>query len=369
MADLNFPKDRTELVPPGTGPLQTGDEYIAAGTTWIYNADAGAWGSGSGSVSPSDLYLSKVSDDTAAGSITFTGETTHNDGLSSTTGEFSGLTTHEDGISVTGGNIEVANLIRNTPPTKAQSSLTAVTAACNFAGQDVATGVTYAALKPNSVGNRENVVGFQVDSGLGADYTEGSRTARGFQGSLSAAGNGLTYNIHCSGSAPNFFAGDVLFHSTSHREPGTNNTNLGATMTSWNSGSTLFISRDNNLAFSVNRNGSGLIGQYRLAGNPRGEVVVSSGGCNWNSVTSFAARTEVPEFTDAASIISQLKAGRDGFAAEDIQASMPGDWVHQSEGQVMFDNTRLIPILTKALQEALGKIETLEQRLSDAGIA
>ena len=71
MADLNFPKDRTELVPPGTGPLQTGDEYVAAGTTWIYNADAGAWGSGSGSVSPSDLYLSKVSDDTAAGKITF----------------------------------------------------------------------------------------------------------------------------------------------------------------------------------------------------------------------------------------------------------------------------------------------------------
>ena len=71
MADLNFPKDRTELVPPGTGPLQTGDEYIAAGTTWIYNADAGAWGSGSGSVSPSDLYLSKVSNDTAAGTIAF----------------------------------------------------------------------------------------------------------------------------------------------------------------------------------------------------------------------------------------------------------------------------------------------------------
>ena len=33
------------------------------------------------------------------------------------------------------------------------------------------------------------------------------------------------------------------------------------------------------------------------------------------------------------------------------------------------DQSKLIPILTKALQEALEKIETLETRLSDAGIA
>ena len=33
------------------------------------------------------------------------------------------------------------------------------------------------------------------------------------------------------------------------------------------------------------------------------------------------------------------------------------------------DQSKLIPLLTKALQEALDKIETLETRLSDAGIA
>ena len=33
------------------------------------------------------------------------------------------------------------------------------------------------------------------------------------------------------------------------------------------------------------------------------------------------------------------------------------------------DQTKLIPLLTKALQESLDKIEVLEQRLSDAGIA
>ena len=70
MAQLNFPQDRTELTPPGTGPLETGDTYTANGTTWVYNADAGAWGSGGGETA-SDIFLSRINDDTAEGEITF----------------------------------------------------------------------------------------------------------------------------------------------------------------------------------------------------------------------------------------------------------------------------------------------------------
>ena len=33
------------------------------------------------------------------------------------------------------------------------------------------------------------------------------------------------------------------------------------------------------------------------------------------------------------------------------------------------DQSKLVPLLTAALQEALAKIEVLEQRLTDAGIA
>ena len=40
-----------------------------------------------------------------------------------------------------------------------------------------------------------------------------------------------------------------------------------------------------------------------------------------------------------------------------------------AEDEILVDQTKLIPLLTKALQEALDKIETLETRLSDAGIA
>ena len=51
--------------------MQTGDEYRANGTVWIYDSVAGAWGSGGTGDSLSDLYLSKVIADTAADVISF----------------------------------------------------------------------------------------------------------------------------------------------------------------------------------------------------------------------------------------------------------------------------------------------------------
>ena len=72
MADqLNFPKDRTELNPPGTGDLQTGDTYTDAGTTWVYNKDAGVWGSGQGSVTNETYLRLDASNDPVTGTCEF----------------------------------------------------------------------------------------------------------------------------------------------------------------------------------------------------------------------------------------------------------------------------------------------------------
>lgn len=40
---LDFPADRTELTPPGVGPLQTGDSFTSGGRTWVYNSSIPAW--------------------------------------------------------------------------------------------------------------------------------------------------------------------------------------------------------------------------------------------------------------------------------------------------------------------------------------
>ena len=60
---LNFPNPNT---------IQT---YTNAGITWTWNPTLGVW-STEGNTSDNE-FLSKVNDDTAAGAITFEGQTTH----------------------------------------------------------------------------------------------------------------------------------------------------------------------------------------------------------------------------------------------------------------------------------------------------
>ena len=79
-----------------------------------------------------------------------------------------------------------------------------------------------------------------------------------------------------------------------------------------------------------------------------------------------------------------LGAGSMAYVSQQAQASAQqpqaqtyrmlelfGDVLDTVERQYVtdVDQSKLIPLLTKALQEALDKIETLETRLSDAGIA
>ena len=273
------------------------------------------------------------------------------------------------------GDIQCGGIHRNLLPEKEESTITAVSGVVDCNNQDVLYSISYAAGGPQNVTDeRISAIGFQVNSTFGSDYEDGAREAYGFRSNMPVASNGKTFNIFSDGTAPNYFAGDItsigsIYVNTSNDFPGIGNTDTGAVINSTSSGSQVIISQEANIALYCNRNASGIVAEYRLMGLPRGEVVVSSGGCTWNSKTSFSTRDEVPEFADATQVISQLKAGRDGFSAEDIQAHLPTDWAHESEGQVMFDNTRLIPVLTKALQEALTEIDTLKTRLSDAGIA
>ena len=57
--------------------------------------------------------------------------------------------------------------------------------------------------------------------------------------------------------------------------------------------------------------------------------------------------------------------------AHEAQAVIPEAVTGEKDGEEMqgIDQSKLVPLLTAALQEAITKIETLEQRLSDAGIA
>jgi len=470
MADLNFPKDRTELVPPGTGSLQTGDTYTANGTTWVYDATVGAWGSGTGATTDT-IYLSRVNDDTAEGAITFTGETAHNGGLSSTTGEFSGLTTHEAGVSVTGGNETTVdtgiyganNQVRfacnGLNPLRVQSENNIV----NVLGRNQSTTGTSRLVFGNYLGTDftsiTDVYGFYTKLESAVDVTSTcdnfygnyvefgtngigfATNSYGFYSALTtSSASGSAHNFYAAGNAPNYFAGEALTtgyiknrsgflcqrktdgslanddfsdqvinprqskkHGTSIRNEGQILTFLNTSTDGWQ------VGRQNDgqlLGFYNNANN--LVGQFGISGG----ALISPGG------SDYRLKTNIVDLPSATTVIKQLRPVNfeligfegyvhDGFIAHELQEQVPvavtgtkdeeeaigtltdaagvvttdvtepetlpyGEtWVQTGTRPVYqgVDQTKLIPLLTKALQEALDKIETLETRLSDAGIA
>jgi hypothetical protein len=80
--------------------------------------------------------------------------------------------------------------------------------------------------------------------------------------------------------------------------------------------------------------------------------------CKWNWVNSPETKGEGFLAHEAQAVVPESVTGTKDAVDDD------GNPVYQG-----IDQSKLVPLLTAALQEALAKIETLEQRLSDAGIA
>ena len=110
-------------------------------------------------------------------------------------------------------------------------------------------------------------------------------------------------------------------------------------------------------------------------------------GVAYNTSSDYRLKENVTPVTDGITRLQQLNPSRfnfiadpnrtvDGFIAHEAQAVVPecvtgekdavdadGNPVYQG-----IDQSKLVPLLTAALQEAIGKIETLEARLTAAGI-
>ena len=126
---------------------------------------------------------------------------------------------------------------------------------------------------------------------------------------------------------------------------------------------------------------------FNRNGTQVGNISVTTAATTYNSVSDYRLKENVEPITGAAARILQLKPSRfnfivepdktvDGFLAHEAQAVVPecvtgekdavdvdGNPVYQG-----IDQSKLVPLLTAALQEAIAKIETLEARLTTAGI-
>jgi len=119
-----------------------------------------------------------------------------------------------------------------------------------------------------------------------------------------------------------------------------------------------------------------------------GYIQVNTSSVTYATSSDYRIKENVIDISGAIDRVKQLQPKRfnfirepgttvDGFLAHEAQTVVPEavtgtkDEVNDDGDPVMqgIDQSKLVPLLTAALQEAISEIETLKQRLSDAGIA
>ena len=150
----------------------------------------------------------------------------------------------------------------------------------------------------------------------------------------------------------------------------------------------LVIERDN-LAVGINtfNGGNNEAIRFYNAGTPVGTISTTGSATAYNTSSDYRLKENVTAVTDGITRLQQLKPSRfnfivdpdktvDGFIAHEVQAVVPEAITGEKdavddEGSPVYqgiDQSKLVPLLTAALQEAVAKIESLEARLDAANL-
>ena len=175
--------------------------------------------------------------------------------------------------------------------------------------------------------------------------------------------------------------GNVMFNQNSTTSPGLSNTTPGAVIS--DSGR-IFSSVDGAWS-SFNRNSdNGDVMHFRRSGTLVGSISVTTSSTAFNTSSDHRLKENVADMTGAIARVKQLAPKRfnfiadpddttvDGFLAHEAQAVVPEavsgthNEVDDDGNAVMqgIDQSKLVPLLTGALQEAIAKIEALEARVT-----
>jgi hypothetical protein len=143
----------------------------------------------------------------------------------------------------------------------------------------------------------------------------------------------------------------------------------------------------NACAFFRRRGSDGTVIDFRRDTTAVGYISVTTTATAYNTSSDYRLKENIAPVSDGITRLQQLKPSRfnfiadptktvDGFIAHEAQEVVPEcvtgtkDEVDDDGNPVMqgIDQSKLVPLLTAALQEAIAKIETLEARLTAAGI-
>ncbi len=127
---------------------------------------------------------------------------------------------------------------------------------------------------------------------------------------------------------------------------------------------------------------------FKRSSTTVGSIKTNNSGTQYNTSSDYRLKENVVTMSNATNRLKQLQPKRfnfilnpditvDGFLAHEVQSVVP-EAISGTKDEVDSDNnpiyqgidqSKLVPLLTAALQEAVTKIEVLETRLNNAGIA
>ena len=112
-------------------------------------------------------------------------------------------------------------------------------------------------------------------------------------------------------------------------------------------------------------------------GTQRGYIGVTYGGVSYNSSSDYRMKQDVVDMTGAIDRVKLFLPKRfkwkedpthtvDGFLAHEAATVVPESVQGEKDGEQMqvMDNSKLVPVLTAALKEAIAKIEILEAKVA-----
>jgi len=213
--------------------------------------------------------------------------------------------------------------------------------------------------------------------------TQSASAGAGVSDTLSSS-NGVRVKLS---SQPNGVAGDTAFSvevGNAERMRINPSGNVMIATDSTQGGHNLSVRGDSLTAMVLRRNGSnGGVASFMKESNFVGSISVDGSSTTFNTSSDYRLKENIINITDGISRVKQLEPKRfnfiidtdktvDGFLAHEAATVVPEavtgeyDAVDEDNNPVyqQIDQSKLVPLLTAALKEAITKIETLETKVA-----
>jgi hypothetical protein len=220
----------------------------------------------------------------------------------------------------------------------------------------------------------------------GTDIAGASMTIQGGRGTGTGAGGSLIFSTAAAGTTGTTLnaatermrisSGGVVSIGTTNGTPASSNVvGVAASVSGY-----ISASRDNTSA-EFNRIASdGEVVAFLRAGTKVGSISVTTTATAYNTSSDYRLKESIQPIFGASDRVRQLNpvnfawkadgTRTDGFIAHEVQAVAPQAVTGEKDGEEMqaIDHSKLVPLLTAALQEALTEIALLKARLDAANI-